>query len=158
MTSDSNRTLDARFAALKLAAVDAAPPSRTDGAIADAIARAQAPQRTLRRAAPRRSWPVWAAFATAAAIAVVMLRPLPPTVVDDPLHMAAPTTDDTFVPVVPLADIENAGDALVVPARVSRMTLAQLGFPVNPARAADAVDAELLVRGDGSLLAVRLVP
>jgi len=87
-----------------------------------------------------------------------MLRPLPSTVADDPLRMAAPTTDDTFVPVVPLADIENAGDALVVPARVSRMTLAQLGFPVNPASAADAVDAELLVRGDGSLLAVRLVP
>ena len=158
MTPDSNRTLDARLAALRIAVADAAPGPETDRAIADAIARTGIPQRSARRAAFRGSWPIWAAFATAAAIAVVMLRPLPSTVVDDPQRLAAPTTDDTFVPVVPIADIENAGDALVVPARVSRMTLAQLGFPVNPARAADAVDAELLVRGDGSLLAVRLVP
>ena len=61
------------------------------------------------------------------------------------------------MPVVPLADIERAGDAMVVPARLPRMTLAQLGLPVNPARAADAIDTELLVRRDGSVLAVRFV-
>jgi hypothetical protein len=159
MISDSNRMLDARFASLRLASADAHPPATTDRAITDAIARARLSQRALHRTGFEwPAWPVWAGLATATAIVVVTLRPLPPTVVDDPLRMAAPMTDDTFVPVVPLADIERAGDALVVPARVSRMTLAELGFPVNPARAADAVDAELLVRGDGSLLAVRLVP
>ena len=159
MTLETNKSLDARFAALRLATADARPPAATDRGVADAIARA----RTARPAASRPrfrwpAWPVWAAFATAAAIALVMLRPLPTAVVDDPLRVADSPADDAFVPVVPLADIEKAGDALVVPARVPRMTLAELGFPVNPARAADAVDAELLVRGDGSLLAVRLIP
>ena len=62
-----------------------------------------------------------------------------------------------FMPVVPIADIERAGDTMVVPARLPRMTLAQLGLPVNPARAADAIDTELLVRRDGSVLAVRFI-
>jgi len=35
------------------------------------------------------------------------------------------------------------------------MTLAQFGLPVNPAQAADDIDTELLVRGDGAVLAVR---
>ena len=159
MTPETNKSLDARFAALRHATTEALPPAETDRAIADAIARARV---TRRQAVPARfrwpAWPVSAAFATAAAIALVMLRPLPTAVVDDPLRIAEPAADDAFVPVVPLADIESAGDALVVAARVPRMTLAELGFPVNPARAADAVDAELLVRGDGSLLAVRLIP
>jgi hypothetical protein len=37
------------------------------------------------------------------------------------------------------------------------MSLAQFGLPVDPARAADAIDAELLVRLDGAVLAVRFV-
>ena len=157
MNLETNKSLDARCAALRLASADALPPAETDRAIADAIARAARPQ----AARARFRWPAWpvcAAFATAAAIALVMLRPLPTAVVDDPLRAADSAADDAFVPVVPLADIERAGDALVVPARVPRTTLAELGFPVNPAHAADAVDAELLVRGDGSLLAVRLIP
>ena len=159
MTQDPNRTLDARFAALRLAVAEARPPAATDRAIADAVERARAARRAPRRSGlPWPAWPLWTGLAIAAATAIVMLRPLPPSVVDDPLQVAAPTADDAFVPVVPMADIQSAGDALIVPARVPRMTLAGLGFPVNPAHAADAVDAELLVRGDGSLLAVRLVP
>jgi len=159
MNPETNKSLDARFAALRLATADALPPAQTDRAVADAIARARAARSTESRPRFRwATWPLWAAIATAAAIALVMLRPLPTAVVDDSLRVADSPADDAFVPVVPLADIERAGDALVVPARVPRMTLAELGFPVNPARAADAVDAELLVRGDGSLLAVRLIP
>jgi hypothetical protein len=159
MNLETNKSLDARFAALRLATADALPPAETDRAIADAIARARAARPQATRARFRwPAWPVWAAFATAAAIALVMLRPLPTAVVDDPLRAADSAADDAFVPVVPLADIERSGDALVVPARVPRTTLAELGFPVNPAHGADAVDAELLVRGDGSLLAVRLIP
>ena len=111
MTPETDKSLDARFAALRLATADALPPAETDHAVADAIAYARAARSAASRPRFRwPAWPVWAAFATAAAIALVMLRPLPPAVVDDPL------------------------------------------------RAADAVDAELLVRGDGSLLAVRLIP
>jgi hypothetical protein len=159
MNLETKKSLDARFAALRLAGADALPPAETDHAIADAIARARAARPQATRARFRwPAWPMWAAFATAAAIALVMLPPLPTAVVDDPLRAADSAADDAFVPVVPLADIERAGDALVVQARVPRTTLAELGFPVNPAHAADAVDAELLVRGDGSLLAVRLIP
>ena len=46
---------------------------------------------------------------------------------------------------------------MIVTARLPRMTLAQLGLPINPARAADTIDTELLVRPDGSVLAVRFV-
>ena len=53
--------------------------------------------------------------------------------------------------------VERVGDALVIPARMSRLSLAQFGLPVNPARAADAIDTELLVRSDGAVLAVRFI-
>ena len=56
-----------------------------------------------------------------------------------------------------MAEIERAGDKMVIPARLARMTLAQLGLPVDPARAGEGVDTELLVRGDGSVLAVRFI-
>jgi len=45
----------------------------------------------------------------------------------------------------------------VVPARMPRMALAQFGLPVNPARAGEAIDTELLVRPDGAVLALRFV-
>jgi len=63
-----------------------------------------------------------------------------------------------FLPVVPVSELARADDALVVSAQLSRMTLVQLGLPVDPAQAADLVDTELLVRPDGALLAVRFVP
>ena len=43
-----------------------------------------------------------------------------------------------------------------MPASVPRLTLAQVGFPVDPQRMGDAVDAEFLVRGDGTV-ALRFV-
>ena len=73
------------------------------------------------------------------------------------LAPVARASGEEFMPVVPMADIESAGDALVVAARLPRTTLAQLGLPINPARAADTIDTELLVRRDGSVLAVRFV-
>jgi hypothetical protein len=35
--------------------------------------------------------------------------------------------------------------------------LAEFGFPVSPARAGEPVTGELLVRGDGTVLAVRFL-
>ncbi len=150
--------LDRRFAALKSSVADALPPAATDAGIAAAIARAR---RTPPRAAARTSgrWLAWP-LALAATIAVLsfVVRSLPPeSIVAEPVASAAQDGASDFMPVVPLADIENAGDALVVPARLPRMTLAQLGLPVNPARAADAIDTELLIRRDGAVLAVRFV-
>ena len=149
----SNADLDRRFAALKDAVAGELPPPATDRAIAAAVSRAA---RSPRAAARGDRWLAWP-LALAATIAVLsfVVRSLPPeAIVSEP---ALKASGDEFLAVVPFADIESAGDALVVPARLPRTTLAQLGLPINPARAADAIDAELLVRRDGSVLAVRFV-
>jgi len=148
--------LDRQFAALKDAVADAVPPESTDRAVAAAIARAQRTPRRRPRP-PSERWLAWP-LALAASIAVLsfIVRSLPPeAIVAEPISRAAGSDD--FVPVVPMADIERAGDALVVPAKLPRTTLAQLGLPINPARAGDAIDTELLVRRDGAVLAVRFV-
>jgi hypothetical protein len=160
MMIDASNDLDRQLAALKGAVADALPPPATDHAIDAAIARAQrksARNRTSERNGDR--WLAWP-LALAASIAVLSLivRSLPPdAVMAEPAPPFARTSADEFMALVPLADIESAGDAMVVSARLPRMTLAQLGLPVNPARAADAIDTELLVRRDGSVLAVRFV-
>ena len=148
--------LDRQLAALKESVADALPPPATDRAIAAAIQK-RASVRSSRPSGDR--WLAWP-LALAASIAVlsIIVRSLPPeTVVSEPPTTASARGGDEFLPVVPLADIERAGDALVVPARLPRTTLAQLGLPINPARAADTIDTELLVRRDGSVLAVRFV-
>lgn len=151
--------LDRRLAALKEATADALPPPSADRAVEAAIAGAKrAPPPAARRRGER--WLVWP-LALAASIAVLsfVVRSLPPEAVVAPEKRPTATRSggDEFMPIVPIADIEQTRDALVVPARLPRMTLAQLGLPINPARAADAIDTELLVRRDGSVLAVRFV-
>jgi len=151
--------LDARLAALRESLADARPPASVDRAVATAVHKA------ARRAArgPRSpdawiAWPV-ALAASIAAIAFV-LRAMPPRPApgsDAESAQSAAPANASFMPLVPVAELERAGDALVVPARLSRMSLAQFGLPVNPARAADAIDAELLVRADGAVLALRFV-
>lgn len=160
VTQPSPCDLDRYFAALQSVTAEALPPPATDRGIAAAIARAQrqAPRTDAR---PRGSdrWLAWP-LAVAASIALLsfVVRSLPhDAAVGAPPAATARSSGNEFMPLVPLADIENASDALVVPARLPRMTLAQLGLPVNPARAADAIDTELLVRRDGSVLAVRFV-
>ena len=152
--------LDRQLAALKASVAEALPPHDTDRAIAAAVARAQrdGARDASRRPAPER-WFAWP-LALAASIAVLsfIVRSMPPdAVMADPVVAQMRSDANDFMPVVPLADIERAGDAMVVSARLPRMTLAELGIPVHPARAADAIDTELLVRRDGSVLAVRFV-
>lgn len=150
-----NSDLDRRFDALKNAVAGELPPSATDRAVAAAVDRAKRAPRNGARGDRWLAWPL--ALAASIAVLSFVVRSLPPeAVVAEP----APTVQasgDEFLPVVPMSEIERAGDALVVPARLPRTTLAQLGLPINPARAADAIDAELLVRRDGSVLAVRFV-
>jgi hypothetical protein len=154
MTSPIRR-LDAKFAQLRESLDDTAPPLSTDRAIAAAIAKAQRSQGNKR---PRRfeAWLAWP-LGLAASITVLsfVVRSVPPPT----LREAEPAAEAaaSFMPVVPIAEIERAGDTLVMPARMSRMSLAQFGLPIDPARAADAIDAELLVRPDGAVLAVRFI-
>jgi hypothetical protein len=156
--------LDARLAALRESIADEAPPASTDRAVAAAIARAGRARRgagraptLLRRFDAWLAWPL--ALAASIALLSLVIRSVPPQSPTDadPVHATVQDLPRTasFMPVVPLAELERAGDALIVPARMSRMSLAELGLPVNPARAADTIDTELLVRPDGAVLALR---
>jgi len=172
MTTSSDRSsLDQHLAQLRESVADALPPAATDDAIAAAIARAghrsaeprietrtRADPIDAREArAPSDRWLAWP-LALAATIAVLsfIVRAVPPAAVV-PAQIDMVTDADAFLPVVPLADIERAGDTMVVSARVPRTTLAALGMPVDPARVTETIDTELLVRDDGSVLAVRFV-
>lgn len=159
MTMDPQATprdLDTRLAELRSAAEAALPPRATDRAIADAVAAAPSMRANARRRDRWIAWPI--ALAASIAVLSIIVRSLPPeAVLAEPAATLSATAGDEFMPVVPLADIEHAGETMVVSARLPRMTLAQLGLPVNPARVADAVDTELLVRRDGSVLAVRFI-
>jgi hypothetical protein len=156
---DSSDRLDRAIAALKTDTAQAPPPA-VDAAVAAAIARRNARRRVTAR------WHAWtwvvapAAVAASAAALFIAQRASLDWVPDDPSAIASaearsPIAATQFMPVVSMAELEQSGNALIVPARLPRMTLAELGLPVNPARAADAIDAELLVRRDGTLLAVR---
>ena len=155
--------LDLALAALRDASSTWEPPAFVDAAIAAAIPRhrAAAP-RTVTRVPDRRSllWPL--ALAAAMAVLSFIVRSLPPT--DDPkavqTEAAAKSADaarHAFTPVVSAAELRTVGEAVVIPTRVPLLTLAQFGLPIDPGRIDDAVDAELLVRRDGALLAYRLV-
>ena len=158
--------LDRRLAALKSTLATAAPPQSVDAAVEAAIAgrrpasRVARPHRTFSWN-PGRWLPAWIAgfAAMAAAIGFVAFidrhAQMLSTQETDAASAAGPGERAWFLPIVPVSEWAS-DDALVVQARLPRMTLAQLGVPVNPAQAADAVDAELLVRGDGAVLAVRL--
>ena len=153
MTS-SHPELDRRLVALRDRAATFEPPVAVDAALAAA---ARSAARAGGRRPGRHAWIAWPlALAAALALLSFVVRSLAP--VHDGATDALPAAAHLqFTPVVPLAEIEETGDALVVPARVPRMTLAQFGVPVDPARADDAVDTELLVRRDGALLAFRFV-
>jgi hypothetical protein len=154
----ASRNLDDRLAALKAEVGALEPPSATDRAIAAAADRAS--RRRARYAlAPRvlerwLAWPV--ALAASIGLVAVAVRPLPAdeTALAPAVASNAPAR---FMPVVPVAELERSSDAYVVPARMPRMALAQFGLPVNPARAGDAIDTELLIRPDGAVLALRFV-
>ena len=146
--------IDRRLLELREAAQAWEPPASIDAALRARMARAPAP----RAAATPRHWIAWP-LALAATLAVVsfVVRALLPVDAD---MAPAPSSSaaERFTLVVPLAELERVQDARIVPARVPRMTLAQWGVPVDPARAGDAVDAQLLVRRDGALLAWRVAP
>lgn len=152
--------LDRRLAALRDAYSAEIPPSATDRAIELAIKRANARGRSrgfgwLPRAER------WIAFPLALAASIAMIafvvRSLtpdtPPSTRDQSLALAS--ARDAFIPLVPAAEIGRTSEAMLIPTRVPRTALAELGWPIDPARAADDVDAELLVGRDGAVLAMR---
>ena len=155
-------SLEDRLAALREASAGWEPPATVDTAIAAAVARHERAARRARHHAPDRHSILWP-LALAAAIGVLsfIVRSLPPADDRSAAQHANEVVPDAarhaFTPVVSADELRDVGEAVVVPARVPRLTLAQFGLPIDPGRVDDAVDAELLVRRDGALLAYRFV-
>jgi len=154
--------LDRQLASLRASVALTGPPERVDRAIAAAI-EADRDKKRMPWSRWRIARPAWLALsaAVAATLAIIVGVHYDPTrspVLDVGTAPVAADSDRAwFLPVVPVTELASADDALVVSAQLSRMTLAQLGLPVDPAQAADVVDTELLVRPNGALLAVRFV-
>ena len=100
----------------------------------------------------------WSAVAVALLTVVVV-----GTLLDVPFGVAPIAADvadsggDGFMPVGNTAALATGSTAWLVRTEMSRQQLATLGLPFDPARAAERVPAEVLLRPNGELLAVRLV-
>ena len=64
---------------------------------------------------------------------------------------------DGLVPVGNTAVLSTGSTAWLVRTEMSRQQLVSLGMPFDPARAAEPVPAEILLRPNGEVLAIRLV-
>jgi len=150
--------LDRRLSALKAELSDLRPPPAVDRAIAAAIVRAE------RAGAAASHWSNWRAFlawpaavAVTAALAVVVWTLRSSFEREGQPAPTAVSAATDFIPVVPVADIARTHGAYVVSTPLPRTMLADLGLPVSPLRAAEPVQSELLVRADGTVLAVRFL-
>ena len=153
----TRRSLDEQLRVLAAALAEREPPVATDRAIAAAIAarKLRAAGKSTRPAAFERwlAWPLALAASIFALSFAVRQTPAAEALPAQALREAA----RAFVPIASADEIALAADAYVLPARLPRMSLAQLGLPVDPERIGEAVDTELLVRPDGAVLALRFV-
>jgi len=156
--------LDRRLSALKGELALLRPPPEVERGLAAAIAKAQraSPTSSAANLKPNRLAPTshqrWLAWplALAAALGIItwtLRSPTPDETAPERMPTVRAATD--FIPVVPVADIARTRGAYVVSTQVPRTMLADFGLPVSPARAAETVASELLVRPDGTVLAVR---
>jgi hypothetical protein len=155
MTGDEfDRTLDA----LRHEIAQLEPPPAIAQALAAAVR--AVPRKTQRhswRDSWRERWPVWpAAVAVTIGIVAWTLQAQRGELRSAPAGVSAPAATE-FIPVVPVRDIANDQGAYVVATQMPRVMLSDFGLPVNPARAADTISSELLVRRDGTVLAVRFI-
>jgi len=150
--------LDRRLSALKAELSELRPPAAVDRAIASAIVRAERAGAAASRGSPWRAFLAWpAAVAIAAALATVVwtLRSSFEREVQSAPPGVSAATD--FIPVVPVEDIARTRGVYVVSTPLPRTMLADLGLPVSPLLASEPVQSELLVRADGTVLAVRFL-
>jgi hypothetical protein len=180
-TPPRDRATEPLADALRRAAADLAghapPPAVRTAVLARLAPRAQATGElatgelstaggaTLRR-------PGWAPWTTAALVGVLLLvstalllRP-PAGGNGAPLADTGWAADAALLGFLPAASAERwlgqagsarAAPAWVVSAELPREQLVEFGLPFDPSRAADTVRAELLLRGNGEVMAVRLL-
>lgn len=151
------KPLDNSLRDLDAALATAAPPARVDRAIAQAIAKAQRARKASASGRVFERWLAWPIALAASIFAIsFVVRQVPPTALAPAPEVEA-AESRAFLPLASSEEIERSADAVVVATRLPRVALAQLGLPVDPARADQSVDAELLVRPDGAVLAFRFV-
>lgn len=162
--------------ALRRAAADLAghaPPPAVQAAVLARLAPRTQPLAelvTAGGAGTRRG--AWAPWTTAALVGVLLvvstaLLLRPPVGGGGPAMTDAGWAADTaslgFLPAASAerwlgqAGAARAAPAWVVSAELPREQLAEFGLPFDPSRAADTVRAELLLRGNGEVMAVRLL-
>lgn len=143
-------TLAATLDRLRSDLAQAQPPARLPAAARRAVA--------ARR--PRARWVRWSgAVACGLVLFVSVLLMVPPP--GPVTSRAAVSAADVVVPLVPLVPLEQwpgggAQAGWLVRAELTADRLATLGLPYDPARAADTVQAEVLVDPAGRVLALRL--
>ena len=151
--------LDDQLRALSAAMDGSGPPPSVDRAIAAAVAKQQRGDGKRGEARFLERWLAWPVALAASIFAIsIIVRQAPPQDVVPALSADAMREGaQSFTPVASAEEISRAGDTFLMPARLPRVTLAQLGFPVDPERIGEAVETELLVRADGTVLALRFV-
>jgi hypothetical protein len=150
--------LDRRLSALKAELSILRPPAAVDRAVAAAIARAERAGTAAARGSHWRAFLAWPAGLAIAALLATLVWTLRASL--DGESQPAPTAVSAateFIPVVPVDDIARTRGVYIVSTPLPRTMLADLGLPVSPVRAAEPVQGELLVRADGTVLAVRLL-
>lgn len=136
------------------------PPAELGAQVAARVKSEQAAQAANQglRPAPRWVWSGAVAFALmlVGSVVLLVLHPLGPA---EPAWQARGGDRLAgFMPLVPQEDWPT-GDtpAWVLNTEVRRDRLVALGLPFDPSRAGDSVQAELLVRPSGEVLAVRFL-
>jgi len=155
-----NDSLDSTLRALRREIASLEPPPAVGRALAAAIARAErravAPGLVSWRAA-RGYWLAGSLTAAAALVFFAWTLRVPPAEPQGDRSTAFVPAATDFIPVVPVGEIASTRAAYVVSTLMPRTMLADFGLPVSPTRAAEPVASELLVRGDGTVLAVRFL-
>lgn len=111
---------------------------------------------------PRRNrfgwWLAAPSFALIAlAVAIVLLAPADVVFDDARVVEGASVERPRFIALAPLDDISAETAPRVVSARIPRAAIAGFGLPIDPARADQPLNAELLMSARGVVLAVRFL-
>jgi len=163
-------------AALRRAAADLAghaPPPAVQAAVLARLApRTQAVAQLAGAGGASTRRGAWAPWTTAALVGVLLIVStgllLRPSAGGSgtPMADAGWAADTALLGFLPVASAERwlgqagsarAAPAWVVSAELPRERLVEFGLPFDPSRAADTVRAELLLRGNGEVMAVRVL-
>ncbi len=155
---DSERRLTAALRACAVGSGGAEAPQRLENALVQAFRQAGASKVPSR---PAVRWPVWAsAIAAGVAVFAIALGLQPRHPVPALVPLAAVSQGEVATEYFPLqdgTDLAALEGAPVIRMEFPRTVLASFGLPMNPERAAEPVQADVVLGRDGIARAVRFV-